>query len=375
MNLKALIEKRSAKLQRMKEILEGCEKEERAFSEDESKEYEGLKNEVRELNKTIDEMRTFKPEDEPQNEGEKAEERAFADYVVAAAENRAGEQNIDIGNNGAIIPKTIVNKIITAVKDICPIFERCDLYNIKGDLAIPVYGDSSGHNVKMAYAAEFTELTADAGKFTSVELKGNLAGCLTLIGKRVINSAGIDVISFLTTYIARDIAEFIEGELLVGTGAEGHCTGATSTTNVVTAASASVLTADELITLQSKIKQAFQADACWTMNPDTFTAIRKLKNSDGDYLLIPDFSGETPYRLLGKPVYVSDNMPTIAAGAKAVLYGDYKGIACNIHENVEMQVLVEKYATQHAVGIVSWVEIDSKVTDSQKLAVLQMKTA
>ena len=170
--------------------------------------------------------------------------------------------------------------------------------------------------------------------------------------------------------MAKAIAEFLEKELLTGTT---KAQGALNTTNIVTAASATAITADELIGLQASVKQAYQKDACWIMHPNTFTALRKLKDGNGRYLLQDDITGEFPYRLLGKPVFVSDNMPTIKADAKAVLYGDLSGLSVNMRENVQIQVLQEKYATQHAVGIVAWFEFDSKITDAQKLAVLAMK--
>ena len=141
------------------------------------------------------------------------------------------------------------------------------------------------------------------------------------------------------------------------------------------ATTAAAITADELIELQSKIKQAHQGNACWTMHPDTFTTIKKLKDGNNRYLLQDDVTGSFPYRLLGKPVYLSDNMPAMAAGAKAVLYGDYSGLSVNFRENISIQVLREKYATQHAIGVVSWFEFDSRVTDHQKLAVLTMKAS
>ena len=73
-------------------------------------------------------------------------------------------------------------------------------------------------------------------------------------------------------------------------------------------------------------------------------------------------------------LYLSDNMPTIASAAKAVLYGDYSGLSVNIRENMTVEVLREKYATQHAIGVVAWMELDSKVSDPQKLATLVMST-
>ena len=107
---------------------------------------------------------------------------------------------------------------------------------------------------------------------------------------------------------------------------------------------------------------------------DDALSIKKLKDQTNRYLLQDDVTGEFPYRLLGKPVYLSDNMPAMASGAKAILYGDYSGLSVNFRENISVQILREKYATQHAIGVVSWFEFDAKVTDNAKLAVLTMKT-
>ena len=149
----------------------------------------------------------------------------------------------------------------------------------------------------------------------------------------------------------------------------------TKTSNGLTAAATNAVTADELIELQAKVKQAYQANACWIMNPATFTAIKQLQDGNHRYLLQDDITNEFPFRLLGKPVFLSDNMPTIAASAKAILYGDCSGLSVNIRENISVEVLREKYATQHALGVVAWFEFDSKVTDAQKLAVLTMKAS
>lgn len=99
---------------------------------------------------------------------------------------------------------------------------------------------------------------------------------------------------------------------------------------------------------------------------------KTLKDANNRYLFQDDATQEFPYRLLGKPVFLSDNMPKIAASAKTVLYGDLSGLSINIRENMEIQVLREKYATQHALGVIAWAEVDSRVTDHQKMAVLEM---
>lgn len=380
--LKKMRENREEKVKALENVLNAAKTENRAMTAEEQASFDAIEKEIADIDKTIEaEERAAKAKNTKetgdngaeQKTQEELEERAFVKYVLGAAaglEERAGELNLTMANNGAIVPTSIANKIIKKVKDISPILSRATVYYMTGELKVPVYGASSGHDVKVAYSDDFTELTADAGKFTSVDLKGYLVGALTLIGRKLKTNAMFNVTDFIVNYMAEEIAAFLEGELLNGTTSKME--GALSTTNEKTAAAAAAITADELIDLQAKVKQAFQSDACWIMHPETFTAVKKLKDGQSRYLLQDDFSGEFPYRLLGKPVFVSDNMPKIATGAKTVLYGDMSGLSVKIAEQLEIEVLREKYATQHAIGVVAWMEVDSKVTDSQRMAVLKM---
>lgn len=306
------------------------------------------------------------------------------DGEPAASEGEGGDsgdsdpvpQNMTYGDNGAIVPSEIADEIITGVKELCPILEKATMYHVKGKIRVPVYGDATDeggntHNINVAWAEDFQELVADAGKFTSIELGGYLIGALTLIGRQLINSSDIDLVGFVVRQMTRDVAAFVEGVLLNGDTDKNE--GALETTNIKTTAGTTAVTTDELIELQAKVAQPYQKNACWTVNPKTLTAIRKLKYSGtGEYILQSDLTSEFPYRLLGKPVYVSENMPEMAASAKAVLYGDYSGLSVNMRESLEITVQKELFATQHAIGILAWMEIDSAVTDNQRLAVLQM---
>lgn len=380
--LKKMRENREEKVKALENVLNAAKTENRAMTAEEQASFDAIEKEIADIDKTIEaEERAAKAKNtqETGDNGaaqatqEELEERAFVKYVLGAAaglEERAGELNLTMANNGAIVPTSIANKIIKKVKDISPILSRATVYYMTGELKVPVYGASSGHDVKVAYSDDFTELTADAGKFTSVDLKGYLVGALTLIGRKLKTNAMFNVTDFIVNYMAEEIAAFLEGELLNGTTSKME--GALSTTNEKTAAAAAAITADELIDLQAQVKQAFQSDACWIMHPETFTAVKKLKDGQNRYLLQDDFTGEFPYRLLGKPVFVSDNMPKIATGKKTVLYGDMSGLSVKIAEQLEIEVLREKYATQHAIGVVAWMEVDSKVTDSQRMAVLKM---
>lgn len=386
-DLKSLTEQRAELVQEMKGLAAKAETEQRAMTKEEDAQFDSLEGQVKAIDLTISklerarnlQLNTLSDEKYEELKQEELEERAFENYIRSECggtvlEQRAGEQNLTMGNNGAVIPVSIANRIITTVKDICPIFEKATQYSVKGVLKVPVWGKANtSHDITVGYQEEFTELVADMGKFSSVDLSGFLVGALGLIGKSVANNADVDVVSFIIDMMARKIAEFIEKECLVGT--KDKAEGALETVNVKTAASSVSITTDELITLQASVKQAFQKDACWTMHPDTFTAVKKLKDANNRYLLQDNITGEFPYLLLGKPVFVSDSMPEMAAGQKAVLYGDYSGMSVNMRENIQIQLLLEKYATQHAIGVVAWFEFDSKITDHQKLAALEMKAS
>lgn len=382
MNLKAMYEKRNTLIQRMNSIVEAAVNETRAMTDTEESEYNSAKAEIETLDRTIaaaEEERGIRiPKNGNKTEEEQRamdEERAFRNYIVEKAggsvEHRSGEQNLGMGENGAIIPETIASRIIKTMKEVSPIFARATHYSEKGTLKVPVWGKANGtHEITVAYSEEFKALTADSGKFTSVDLTGYLFGALTLIGRSLVNSATFDVVGFIVAEMAQKFAEFVEKECLVGTS--GKMTGALSTTTTETAKSATAITTDELISLQSKVPSAYQKDCYWTMHPETFAMVKKLKDLNGQYILQHDLTSEFPYRLLGKPVALSDNMPKVAASANAVLYGDMSGLSINVRETVSLQLLVEKYADMHAIGVIGWAEMDSKVTDNQKLAVLKM---
>lgn len=381
-NLKALLERRAELRNTMAALVDTADGEKRAMNEEEVKSFDKAEKELHDIDETLERENRARGIDQTpdlskdKNQRQLQEERAFADYVLGrVSELRAGEQNVSMTNNGAIIPVSIANRIIKAVKDLCPILQRATVYRAKGTLRVPVWGKANTtHDIAVGYQTEFTDITADAGAFTSVELGSYLAGALTLIGRSVENNGAFSVTDFIVQQMAEEIAAWLEGQLLSGTGTS-QAQGALNTTNVLTAAGATAITGDELIGLQASVKQVYQASACWTMHPTTFTAIKKLKDANNRYLLQDDITGEIPFRLLGKPVFLSDNMPEMAAGAKTVLYGDYSGLSVNLREDISIEVLREKYATQHAIGVVSWFEFDSRVTDNQRLAVLTMASA
>ena len=295
---------------------------------------------------------------------EDIEIRTFANII----RNRV-DANITKTANGAVIPTTIAKKIIDVAKDRSPLFKDAEKYNIRGTVSIP-YVDTDNDNITVAYATEFTELEAKDTKLLTVDLKGFLAGALCKVSRSLLNSTDLDLTTFVVNKMGAALADFLDKQIIQGDST--HITGLSTATQIVTAKAATAITADELITLKNKLKSVFQAGAYWVMAPDTLTAVQQLKDENGRYLFNDEIKNGFSGTILGKPVYTSDQCPGMAATKTAIFYISPKqALAAKIVED-SVQILNEKYATQHAIGVVEWAEVDCKIQNQQAVAVLKM---
>ncbi len=375
--LKELLEKRAELIEKMEKITSLVETEKRAMNEEEMNDFQSTETEIRGLDDTIEALQrasklantvTAEAGEARGEDTAQMETRAFANFIRGVmSEQRAN--NLTFGDNGAVIPTTIANQIIAKVRDISPVFERATRYNVRGKLLVPYY-DESTTSIKMEYADEFTNADSNVGQFKSVELNEFLGRTLALVSKSVINNSDFDIVNEVVNQMSIAIASFLEHECLVGTVSKA--TGLSDLTNTTTAASATAIIMDDIIKLKDKVKSVYQNDSIFIMHSETMTALRLLKDNNGRYLLQDDVTKPFGISLLGKSVYVSDNMPKMATGNRAIYYGDMRGLTVKVSEDININVLREKYAEQHAIGILGFVEFDAKITNAQMIACLVM---
>lgn len=376
--MKELIEKRNSIVEEINNLFKGAETEKRALTEDEQSTFDAKTAELKALDKTIEAKREARsltmmddetpktPEaKEEKRSTEELEERAFETYL---REQRADAVNMAKGNNGAVIPTTIANRIIDTVKQVAPIYALTTKFNVKGKLQFPVAKDS----ITTGYQEEFTDIASSAVGFTNVELDGYLIGALSKVSVSLINNAQFDIVGYVVNKIAQSIAEFLEKELIVG---DTNIKGITDTSyenngvKKVETATKGKLTADDLIDTQAALKMNVQDGCTWLMNQAMLTKVRKLTDNNGQYILNPDLRTGFGYELLGKPVMISDEMPD-----DTVVYGNWSAMYVNIHEDINIRQLNEVYAAQHGVGFVAWAELDAKLVEQDKFAKLVDKT-
>jgi HK97 family phage major capsid protein len=389
MELKKLMEQRAAKQAEMKAMLDKAGAEERALNKDERESFDKLESEIRDLDGTINAIQAQRdielnaPKDEAEDDKDEAkesaeskdeaEERAFADYIRGNYDEIRSAVNMTKGDNGAVIPSSIANKIIEEIIDICPIFADADRYNVKGSLSIPYY-DEGTSSIQMEYADEFTDGESKSGKFLNITLTGYLGRAICDVSKSLINNSQFDIVSFVVKRMALAAAKFIEGELLNGT--DDKIEGLSTLTPAVVTADKSKVTVEELIDLQESIPDAYQSNAYWIMNKKTRTAIRKFKTAEGEFILNRDLNSRWGYTLLGKDVYCSDAVAELGTASKDVIfYGDMKGLAVKVSEDINVEVLRETKARQHAVEVLGFVELDAKVQNAQMVSKMTTKAS
>ena len=98
------------------------------------------------------------------------------------------------------------------------------------------------------------------------------------------------------------------------------------------------------------MKSPYRKKAVWVLNDSTIKAVRKLKDSTGQYLWQPSLTAGTPDTLLGRPVKTSAYMPVIAAGAKTIAFGDFSYYWIADRQGRSFKRLNELYAANGQVA-------------------------
>lgn len=373
-SMPTLLEKRNNLLTEMEGLISKVKTETRSMDENEQARFEQIKQDIQNIDKTMQaeqdaekfkttEFQTAKP-------AEADEQRALAEDKFVRfikGESRA----LDVAGNGSIIPTEIANRIITRVKEISPIYQRCTVFNVGGDLVFPAFDESS---IVTNYIADMTALTATNGNFTTRKLQNFIAGSMVTLSRSLLNRTDFDLVGFVVNAMAQSISNFLERELLRGIGTTA-ATGIFTDANVtsVTATGATTVTLDDLITTQLSIPEQFQGASEWLMNKALVATLRKMKDADGKPLLNPDITTGYGWTLLGRPILISENAPsTFTTGQKVLSYGDYSGMYVKLAQNIEIQILNELLATSHATAVVGHIEFDSRVVEDQKIAVMKL---
>ena len=382
-NTKSILELRNECYDNALAILNTAENEKRALTAEELSQVQDYRAQVDAYDATLEEARKMKERsfaggqggaaDPTAAEKEAADVKALNDYIRFKKDVLDTATQMKQSGNTAIIPTTIADKIVEKVKEISPIYNLATKYTEIGDLKITVL-DTSSDDLTIAFVSdELDTPDSHVPGFTTIILSGYVYRALALISKKLIRNAAFDLVTWLVNYLSRKIAQFFEVTLIGAADADvkGILGSYDSTNMKIVTANKSAITFDELIQLKAKVPSAYQQNACFIMNNATYQAITLLKDANGRYLLQIDPTAPFGFSLLGRPVYLTEALGNLGtASANLVIYGDISGLSVKEPGTFEIDVLYERYSDSGAVGINLWGEIDSKVEDKQKIAVM-----
>ena len=214
--------------------------------------------------------------------------------------------------------------------------------------------------------------------FGQVSIGAYKLGTMIKVSEELLNDSVFDLQSYISREFARRIGAKEEEAFFTGNGT-GKPLGILAATGGaetgVTAASATAVTADELIDLFYSLKSPYRKKSVWVLNDSTIKSIRKLKDTNGQYLWQPSLTAGTPDTILGRPVKTSAYMPAIAAGAKSIAFGDFSYYWIADRQGRSFKRLNELFAATGQVGFLASQRVDGRLILAEAVKVLAQKAA
>ncbi|AWW25954.1 phage major capsid protein [Acetobacterium sp. KB-1] len=241
-----------------------------------------------------------------------------------------------------------------------------------GDRKIPVVASKGS----ASWIEEEGATPESDDSFGQVSISAYKLGTLLKVSEELLNDSVFNLESYIAKEFSRRIGAKEEEAFFIGDGL-GKPTGIFNATGGaeegVTAASATAITVDEIMDLYYSLKSPYRKNANFILNDATIKAIRKLKDGNGNYIWQPSITAGTPDTILNSPVKTSSYVPTIAAGAKTIAFGDFSYYWVADRQGRSFKRLNELYATTGQVGFMATQRVDGKLILPEAIKILKQK--
>lgn len=334
-------EARAKAWEEAKALLDSAAAEKRDLSAEENQTYDRIMADLDERSKVMETMKAQAEREERAAEAMKGfEAQVKPEAVAVPAIDEAGlirslargeirshtfeKRDVLKSSTGSPVPTSFYDQVILLARHVGPLLETSTIINTAGgeNLQIPSLSAYSAATVS-SEAAAIGESDPTFNAFKT--LGAYKYSFLTQVSREMVEDAGVDILGFLATQTGAALGYDVNNGLTVGTGT-------VQPTGIVTAAGSGVtggtgvsgaFTADNLIDLVYSVDTAGRTlpGTGFQMNARSIAAVRKLKDSYGQYLFSPSLSADTRDLLLGYPIYENPAMANPATSAKSVVFG------------------------------------------------------
>ena len=273
---------------------------------------------------------------------------------------------------GYLVPDEFERTLIEALEEE-NIFRRIAtvIHSNSGDRKIPVVASKG----TAGWIDEEGLYPESDDSFGQLSLGAYKLGTMIKISEELLNDSAFDMEGYITREFARRIGTkeeeaFFKGD---GTGKPLGLLADTGGADIGVTTTGASITADDVIDLYYSLRVPYRKKAKWIMNDSTVSALRKLKDQNGQYLWQPSLVAGTPNTILGCEVISSPFMPSIAAGEKAIAFGDYSYYWIADRQGRTFKRLNELFATTGQVGFLGAQRVDGKLILPEAIKVLKLK--
>jgi HK97 family phage major capsid protein len=321
-----------------KSILDKAAAEKRDLTAEESQTYERISKELDERANTIAKLREDEARElrldaatreiadqaRPVAQAPVADDAAILRSLVSGEKRGHSFERRDVvkTSTGAPVPTSFYDQVIMKARLVAPVLQTSTVLNTAGgeNLQIPSLSTYSVGTIN-AEGAAMGE--SDPAFNAFVTLGAYKYSFLTQVSEELLTDSGVDFLGFLADQVGNALGFAVGSALTVGTGTVEPRGIVTASAVGGTAGTATAFTADNLIDLLYSLDGAARnlPGVGWMMNGKSIGAVRKLKDTAGNYVFQPSLAMDSPDMLLGKPIYENPSMADVATGTKSVIVG------------------------------------------------------
>jgi HK97 family phage major capsid protein len=380
--LKEKLERRAKLLSDMRSLVDMAGEQKRELNQEENSQWERMNTEEESLARSIAildkqskinaELAGQQSEETRQVDEEQEARNAFGSFLARGAGELSNEertylqraQSVGVpANGGYLVPTLMGEQIIKSLLAFGGVRSVATVRNTESGapLSWPTSNQTAykatiiGENTQVA-DKDLSLGTVSIGSFT-------YTSGVVKVSNELLQDSAFDVQSFLAEEMGLSFGRGTNAHFTNGTGS-GQPLGIVTASAAGAAAAASAITIDNLMDLFHSVDPAYRNSAGFMFNDQTLKAIKKLKDANGQYIWQGAVSGSGPDTILGKSYVINQDMASIGAAAKSVLFGDFSKYLIRDVKGVSIARLTERYADFGQVGYLGYSRHDANLLDT-----------
>jgi HK97 family phage major capsid protein len=306
-----------------------------------------------------------------------ADRRALQANAVSGSEFRALGVTGSF-NGGYVVPEQFRNRMVEAIKAFGGMLDVAEVINTDSGATInwPTSDETAAVG---AILAENTQVGEQDLTLGTADIDAYMyTSKLVRVSYQLLQDSVFDIDAWLPRKLGERIGRILNQHWTTGTGVgqpDGVVTNAVAGVTAPTGQVDSVTYVD-LVDLIDSIEESYQTNARFMMNRTTRKAFRKLIDGNDRPLWEPSLQVGVPDSILGYPIKLNQDMPSLGAGAKAILFGDFReAYLIRLVTGVQTLRLSERYADYLQVGFLAFQRADGTMQNSAAIRAFQTAAA